>query len=299
MSMPMEFPRPTITTKIEEVNYGEHKMIPVHNSPLYTIGGILNVCSTCLEILPTLRSLEIHRLCCNVKFNAIYSEDSFRISRISHMKTKQTLARMGMLFIKSKTLFYDLNLYDFFIIYDKEIMGYFSRAKEGANALSCLMVFPCFQGLGIGSLLVDYSQIKTVKLVDQEGESKDIKNRKNTKIQNDKITKYKINDGFIEDLEAKNTKTYKILCDPKGPEKPFSKKAILCYRKYWKYKVIGAKTIRQISNDQNITVDDAIIGLELNGFDFKKWSMQNEVVPNPPRLLSRRVFKIHRENSAK
>lgn len=293
--MPMEFPRPKMTMKVEEVNYGEHKMIPDYNSPIYTIEGVLNVCSTCLEILPTIRSLKIHQESCKIQFHGIYSEDSFKISRVSQLKTKQTLSRIGMLFIKSKTLFYDLNLYDFFIIYDKEVMGYFSRAKEGSNALSCLMVFPCFQGLGIGSLLIDYSQIKTVKLVDQEKEDKIKNNKEDT---DGKKRQYRIDGDYLLESTGKNIKTYKIINDPKGPERPFSKKAIFCYRKYWKYKVIGAKTIRQISNDQNITVDDAIVGLELNGFDFKKWSVQNEIVPNSPRLLSRKVFKIHKENSA-
>ncbi|KAI4292460.1 hypothetical protein PAPHI01_1734 [Pancytospora philotis] len=71
-----------------------------------------------------------------------------------------------------------------------------------------------------------------------------------------------------------------------GPEGPLSKKAIHCFRKYWRYRVIGADTVRQISSAANISIDDAIIGLELNGFDFRAWRMAGPVAVDKPRLLS-------------
>lgn len=181
---------------------------------------------------------------CVIPFTPIYEDNSCNIAKITETSTKQLLSLLACMFIKHKTVFYNAANYDYFIVYDSEIKGYFSRDNSGNYSLCCVLVWPCFARQGLGSLLIDFS--------------------------------YKIS-NIKSDI------------DIPGPERPFSKKAILCFRKYWKYRVIGAKTIRQISEEANISIDDAIVGLELNGFNFKKWTLDGEISVSKPRLLSKNM----------
>lgn len=246
----MAFAFPKLSLGVDEISYGTHRIVPLYSSPLRTIGGVLNVCSKCISIHPTKRSLEMHMAVCSVPFLPIYEENgqeaggtAFKMSKISSLEKKQLLCLLARMFIKSKTAFYGVSNFDVFIVYDTEIMGYFSRPRGGDYSLSCLLVWPCFARQGLGSLLIDFSCVRP-----------------------------------------------RGLSTARGPERPLSKKAIFCFRKYWRYKVIGAQTVRQISELTNLSVDDAIVGLELNGFDFKKWVQQGEIRPEKPRLLSKIVY---------
>lgn len=259
----MKFELPELKLGIKSINYGSHSIQPIYTSLLKTIDGTLNVCSKCLSFHPTLNSLNMHLESCEIPFKPIYQENDFKISRVTPLNKKQNLCLLSQIFLKNKTLYYEVEDYDFFIVYDTEIYGYFSRCKDGDRALDCFTVFPCFQGQGWGSLLINYSQIPD-----------------NT---NNEIEISKINPS----------EAYKI----KGMGKPYSRKAIMCFRKYWKYKVIGATTVRQIALKQNITIDDAIIGLELQGFDFKKWKMKGEIAIRKPRLLSNIVHRIKKDSN--
>lgn len=227
----------------KQLNYGNHEIKTLHNAPIHTTDGVINICSKCISMFPTKKSLSNHMEKCTIPFVPFYEEQSFKISKIESLKTKQLLSMLSLLFIKSKTVYFEVENYDFYIVYDKEIIGYFSKYRNGSNSLNCFLVFPCFQKQGWGTILMDYSSAPVI------GE------------------------------------------EAKSPEKPYSKKAIFCFRKYWKYKVIGAKSISEIAKRENLTVDDAIIGLELNGFDFKKWKLSGEITVEKPRLLSKKIIR--------
>jgi histone acetyltransferase SAS2 len=229
---------PKISNAITQINYGQHSLTPLFHSYFLSIDGTLNICSKCLGCFPTKISLQMHMVCCTIPFIPIYEEQSFKISKVHDNKTKNLLALLSKMFIKNKTVFYEVENYDFYIVYASQVIGYFSRQKGSENCLSCLCVWPCFQKMGWGSILLDFS----------------------------------CKGGF------------------KSPERPFSKKAIFCFRKYWKYKTIGAKTVRQIAEKENMTLDDAIVGLELNGFDFKEWKLKKQICVEKPRLLSKKVI---------
>lgn len=198
---------------------------------------------------------------CTIPYNAIYEEKGFKISKIESLKTKQLLSLVARMFIENKTVYYEVDDYDFYIIYDNEIFGYFSKFREGENSLNCFLVFPCFQGQGWGTVLVDISAIPEARMKD---------------------------DGEIEPN-----------IDMKSPEKPYTKKAIRCFRSYWKYQVLGATSVNEIARRRNISVDDAIVGLELNGFDFKRWKMDKNVEVKRPRILSKKVYWVNKEISDK
>lgn len=248
----MAFVFPAPAQGIDTINYGTHRITPLYPAPVAAVDRTLNICSRCLSSHPTMRSLEIHMAACaEVPYPPIYQEDAadtagspFKISVVPDPGTKQLLCMLSCMFIKNKTVFYDIFHYEVFIIHDTEVMGYFSRPVGGPFSLSCVFVWPCFARQGLGSLLIDFSYLKV------QGDSADA---------------------------------------IPGPERPFSRKAIFCFRKYWKYSVIGAQTVRQAARRANISVDDAIVGLELNGFDFRKWEMRGEAQAERPRLLSRLV----------
>lgn len=234
-----------LAKEVGTVNYGTHVLRPVHLAPLLTVDGTLNACSRCLTFHPSARSLQRHMRTCTVPFRAIYEEDEFKISRVTPIGRKQNLCLLSQMFLKSKTVYFEVQNYDFFVVYQEEIFGYFSRYRGGDYALNCFMVFPCFQKQGWGTVLLDYSQIRS------SGQHQ----------------------------------------EPKGAEKPYSKKAIFCFRKYWRYKVIGARSIKQISEERNMPVDDVIVGLEQQGFNFRAWRLEREVDTKKPRLLSRRIYR--------
>lgn len=227
-------------TNVNEINYGEYNFKPVFSSPLKCIGGVLNVCSKCISSLPTVYALQKHMEQCSIPYKPIYEESSFKISKISPLKNKQLLCLLAQMFIGSKTVYFDVDCYDIFVLYDKDIIGYFSRYKNGDNSLNCFFVFPCFQKAGWGTVLLDYS-------------------------------------------------VNSLIDDPKSPEKPYTKKAIFCFRKYWKYKVIGGESINEISKRTGLTIDDVIIGLELNNFDLRKWKLNGPIEVKKPRMLSKKI----------
>ncbi|KAI5179471.1 histone acetyltransferase MYST2 [Pancytospora epiphaga] len=268
----MNIKGPALVKKIAVVNYGEHQMEPPYSSPIPVVDQTLNVCSRCITQHPTQHSLRLHmEKCREVPYSPVYEEkgSGVKIVVVTDLKTKQLICLIGRLFIKSKTLFYDVSNYEVFLICRKEVMGYFSRPQNGNYSLSCIAVWPCFGGGGLGSLLIDfsYASFGRVKI-------------ENKTIGDDSINMLSISLDTSESLEKQG--------EVAGPEGPLSRAAIFCFRKYWKYKVIGAKTIRGISRDANISIEDAIIGLELNGFDFKRWRISGEIVVVKPRLLLQR-----------
>lgn len=233
------------------LNYGKNKLSVPHQPQIQTFQGEMNVCSKCLTLFPTNNSLVKHFDSCEIPFIPIYEEESFKISKVTVLCKKQLLALITQIFIKSKTVYYEVDSYDFFIVYNTEIVGFYSKYKQGNNSLNCLLVFPCFQGQGWGTVLFDFCNILTT--IDSSNPEKN------------------------------------ILFEPQSPEKPYTKKAIFCFRSYWKYKVLGGRTINEISRRTNLTPNDVILGLEQQGFDFKEWKLKGSIFVKKPRLLSKRV----------
>lgn len=143
---------------VKSVNYGLHSFHEINPISFCTFDGELHVCSKCLEFLPTKASLDFHFPVCDVPFRPFYSEEDFSISLVIETHKKQKLSLLSMCFLKSKTLFYEVENYDFYLIYGTEIYGYFSRHRNRNFSLNCFVVFPPFQGRGFGSVLLDYSQ---------------------------------------------------------------------------------------------------------------------------------------------
>lgn len=246
------------TKELKAFNYGNYKLTVNHRPMFRSFNGELNVCSKCISMFPTVKSLVKHMDSCSIAFTPFYEEKAFKISKVETLKTKQLLALISQIFIKSKTVYYEVESYDFYILFQDEIMGYFSRYKEGPHSLNCLLVLPCFQGQGWGTVLFDFSNIPVTCDLEDPGKN--------------------------------------IIFDPKSPEKPYSKKAIFCFRKYWKFKVIGGgRTVNEISSRTNLPVNDVILGLEQQGFDFNEWRLTKKIDMKRPRMLEKRVMKYQKK----
>lgn len=180
---------------------------------------------------------------------------------------------MSKLFLGSKTLYYDVHPFLFYVMtesddYGMHFVGYFSKEKrEGSQSnVSCILTLPIHQRKGYGNLLIDFSYLLT--------------------------------------RVERKTGT---------PEKPFSDLGLVSYRNYWKlqlcYQLRHQKdtiTIGEISKKTGMTTDDIICGLEAlnalvrdpvtgtyalrldyNLFEatIEKWEKKGYVKLNPDALL--------------
>ncbi|AOW27098.1 histone acetyltransferase [Candida albicans L26] len=77
----------------------------------------------------------------------------------------QNLCLFGKLFLDDKSVYYNIDHFDFYIVFGKDDssyipMGFFSKevlSYDNDNNLACICVFPPFQRRHLGSLLIEFS----------------------------------------------------------------------------------------------------------------------------------------------
>ncbi|WUR04430.1 histone acetlytransferase [Vairimorpha necatrix] len=122
-------------------------------------------CNECLRMYEEKISYDRHRQKCDKKIpglKLIYEEKQTKIYKIygyENVPFCQNLCLLGKCFIDHKTLFWDIENYNFYILFDNSnFAGFFSEEKYNANNnLSCVVVLPDCQRKGFGSLLIDLS----------------------------------------------------------------------------------------------------------------------------------------------
>ena len=141
----------------------------------------------------------------------------------------QNLCLLAKLFLGSKTLYYDVEPFLFYIMtenddYGCHFVGYFSKEKRPSslNNVSCILVLPIHQRRGFGNLLIDFSYL----LTRTEGKTG-------------------------------------------SPEKPLSDMGLVTYRSYWRlimcYELVnqrGSLSINDLSERTGMTADDVVCALE-------------------------------------
>ena len=141
----------------------------------------------------------------------------------------QNLCLLAKLFLGSKTLYYDVEPFLFYVMTENDdfgchFVGYFSKEKRPSslNNVSCILVLPIHQRRGFGHLLIDFSYLLTR-------------------------------------VEGKTG----------SPEKPLSDMGLVSYRSYWRlimcYQLLDRKeplSITDISEKTGMTADDIISALE-------------------------------------
>ncbi|KAK5626145.1 hypothetical protein RRF57_001860 [Xylaria bambusicola] len=232
-------------SQIECIEFGGWEIDTWYAAPYpeeYSRNRVLYICEFCLKYLNSDYVAWRHKLKCPAKHppgDEIYRHGSISFFEVDGRKNPvycQNLCLLAKLFLGSKTLYYDVEPFLFYVLceYDDlgyHFVGYFSKEKRASsqNNVSCILTLPIHQRKGYGHLLIDFSYLLTR-------------------------------------VEEK--------CG--SPEKPLSDMGLVSYRNYWrlvlcKYLIEHVPedktqkrgiSIRQISDDTGMTPDDVVSALE-------------------------------------
>ncbi|KAH7019373.1 hypothetical protein EDB80DRAFT_700669 [Ilyonectria destructans] len=232
-------------SQIECIEFGGWEIDTWYAAPYpaeYSRNRVLYICEFCLKYMNSDYVAWRHKLKCPAKHppgDEIYRHGSVSVFEVDGRKNPvycQNLCLLAKLFLGSKTLYYDVEPFLFYVLceYDDcgyHFVGYFSKEKRASsqNNVSCILTLPIHQRKGYGNLLIDFSYL---------------------------LTKVEQKTG--------------------SPEKPLSDMGLVSYRNYWRlilcryflnvmdgeeYKKQGL-SIKRISDDTGMTADDVIAALE-------------------------------------
>ncbi|KAI1763911.1 hypothetical protein GGR53DRAFT_496010 [Hypoxylon sp. FL1150] len=232
-------------SQIECIEFGGWEIDTWYAAPYpeeYSRNRVLYICEFCLKYMNSDYVAWRHKLKCPAKHppgDEIYRQGSISFFEVDGRKNPvycQNLCLLAKLFLGSKTLYYDVEPFLFYVLceYDDlgyHFVGYFSKEKRASsqNNVSCILTLPIHQRKGYGHLLIDFSYLLT-KVEEKTG----------------------------------------------SPEKPLSDMGLVSYRNYWrlilcKYFMAHmpkdksqkkGMSIRQMSDDTGMTPDDVISALE-------------------------------------
>ncbi|KAL4788177.1 hypothetical protein BJX76DRAFT_316573 [Aspergillus varians] len=225
-------------SRIKYINFGGFEIETWYAAPYpeeYSRNRVLYICEFCLKYMNSDYVAWRHKLKCPAKHppgDEIYREGSISIFEVDGRKNPvycQNLCLLAKLFLGSKTLYYDVEPFLFYVMTEFDdlgchFVGYFSKEKRpsSANNVSCILTLPIHQRKGYGNLLIDFSYLLTR-------------------------------------IEGKTG----------SPEKPLSDMGLVSYRNYWRlilsYHLRNQKTpvsIAELSERTGMTADDVVSGLE-------------------------------------
>ncbi|KAL4808399.1 hypothetical protein BDV18DRAFT_134877 [Aspergillus unguis] len=225
-------------SRIKYINFGGYEIETWYAAPYpeeYSRNRVLYICEFCLKYMNSDYVAWRHKLKCPAKHppgDEIYRHSSISIYEVDGRKNPvycQNLCLLAKLFLGSKTLYYDVEPFLFYVMTEFDdlgchFVGYFSKEKRpsSANNVSCILTLPIHQRKGYGNLLIDFSYLLTR-------------------------------------IEGKTG----------SPEKPLSDMGLVSYRNYWRlilsYRLRNQKTplsIADLSEQTGMTADDVVSGLE-------------------------------------
>ncbi|RVX76011.1 hypothetical protein B0A52_00368 [Exophiala mesophila] len=173
-------PKSTVSgppSKIKCIQFGKFVIDTFYAAPYpeeYSHESRLFICEYCLKYLPSEFVAYRHKLKCPAKHppgDEIYRDGSLSVWEVDGRKKTeycQCLCLMAKMFLGSKTLYYDVEPFLFYILteYDEfgyHFVGYFSKEKRPAsqNNVSCILVMPIHQRKGYAMFLIDFSYLLT------------------------------------------------------------------------------------------------------------------------------------------
>lgn len=259
-----------LPSKIKCINFGGYEIDTWHAAPYpeeYSRNKHLYICEFCLKYMSSDYVAWRHKLKCSAKHppgdeiyrSKITNPETGKETYLSFYEVDgrrnqvycQNLCLLAKLFLGSKTLYYDVEPFLFYIMtendeYGCHFVGYFSKEKRGGiqpllddpspdfalsnpgNNVSCILVLPVHMRRGFGRTLIEFSYM---------------------------LTKVEKRTG--------------------SPEKPLSDMGLVSYRSYWRgvlctlllrYRDVesGSQpiTITDIARETGMTPDDIISTLE-------------------------------------
>ncbi|KAM9926730.1 hypothetical protein OXX59_003028 [Metschnikowia pulcherrima] len=158
---------------LSSIILGQYVIEPWYFSPYpieLTEEDEIYVCDFTLSYFSSLKQYERHRAKCSMKHppgNEIYRDEKVSFWEIDGRKQRtwcRNLCLLSKLFLDHKTLYYDVDPFLFYIMTKKSdqghhVVGYFSKEKESADGynVACIMTLPCYQKMGYGKLLIQFS----------------------------------------------------------------------------------------------------------------------------------------------
>ncbi|KAF3129466.1 hypothetical protein TWF569_007104 [Orbilia oligospora] len=223
---------------IKSVHFGNHQIDTWYAAPYpeeYSRNRILFLCEFCLKYMNSEFVQWRHRLKCPHKHppgDEIYRDGTVSIFEVDGRKQPaycQNLCLLAKLFLGSKTLYYDVDQFLFYVMAEYNetgchFVGYFSKEKRStsSNNVSCILTLPIHQRKGYGHLLIDFSYLLTRT------------------------------EGRLG-----------------SPEKPLSDLGLVSYRNYWKLTLCyllrdfdGGTSVQTMCDQTGMTADDVISALE-------------------------------------
>ncbi|CCC70678.1 hypothetical protein NCAS_0F01940 [Naumovozyma castellii] len=196
----------------------------------------LFVCEYCFKYSENEENFRLHAERCRHKHSAPgrikYKSPQYTIRRVrgyKHTLFCQCLCLFTKLFLDNKSMYFKVNHYDFYILYEtttdlsmkNKPLGFFSKdlVSYDQNNLACILIFPPYQRRRLGSLLIEFS--------------------------------YKL--SKLDDIIS-------------GPELPLSPFGLIGYLKYWSQIISWELTEGELCDFDSVTLEDIskVTGLRIN-----------------------------------
>ncbi|ORX38192.1 hypothetical protein BD324DRAFT_619910 [Kockovaella imperatae] len=177
---PLHMPSLSGAQKIKMIRFGVFEIDTWFSAPYpeeyqHVPDGRLWICEFCFKYMKSGFVAERHRLKCKARHppgDEIYRDGSVSVFEVDGRKNKiycQNLCLLAKMFLDSKTLYYDVEPFLFYVMTEVDDMGarfvgYFSKEKRSLdNNVSCIMTLPVRQRKGWGQLLIDFSYLLSKK----------------------------------------------------------------------------------------------------------------------------------------
>ncbi|KAF2215390.1 hypothetical protein CERZMDRAFT_18444, partial [Cercospora zeae-maydis SCOH1-5] len=180
----------TPASKIKCINFGQYEIDTWHAAPYpeeYSRNEHLYICEFCLKYMNSDYVAWRHKLKCSARHppgdeiyrDNIVNPDTKQETTLSFFEVDgrrnplycQNLCLLAKLFLGSKTLYYDVEPFLFYIMTENDehgchFVGYFSKEKHPAlqnpgNNVSCILVLPVHMRRGFGRVLIEFSYLLT------------------------------------------------------------------------------------------------------------------------------------------
>ncbi|KAJ3531182.1 hypothetical protein NM208_g8991 [Fusarium decemcellulare] len=164
-------------SQIECIEFGGWEIDTWYAAPYpaeYSRNRVLYICEFCLKYMNSDYVAWRHKLKCPAKHppgDEIYRHGSVSVFEVDGRKNPvycQNLCLLAKLFLGSKTLYYDVEPFLFYVLCEYNdtgyhFVGYFSKEKRASsqNNVSCILTLPIHQRKGYGNLLIDFSYLLT------------------------------------------------------------------------------------------------------------------------------------------